>query len=161
MSLAARRGLLRDLTAHEVRFILIGGMAVIAHGYARSTKDVDIVYETSAGNCARLSAALRELRAQVMAADTLPPDGEITGDWLEQGGQFVFATEQGQLDALSRISIGGYEDLEPGSTSTTLRDGARIRVVSYEDLIRSKEAAGRERDRLDIEALREIRDETR
>ncbi len=159
MSLTARRGLLRHLVAHEVRFVLIGGMAVVAHGYTRTTRDVDIVYDLSAANCSRFAAALSDLRAEVLAADTLPPGGEITGQWLGEGGQFVFATEQGQLDALSRISVGTYEDLAPSAVSTTLRDGSEIAVISYENLVRSKQATGRDRDRLDLDALRAVRDE--
>lgn len=159
MSLGARRGLLRHLAAHEVRFVLIGGMAVVAHGYTGTTRDVDIVYEVSTENCSRFAAALSELRAEVRAADTLPPEGEITGEWLAEGGQFVFATEQGQLDALSRVSVGTYEDLAPSAVIATLRDGSEVAVISYEDLVRSKQAAGRERDRLDLEALRALRAE--
>lgn len=160
MSLAARRGLLLTLAKHEVRFVLIGEMAVIAHGYERTTRDVDIVYDTAVENCERLAAALRELRAEVLAADELPSDGEINAEWLTVGGQFVFATEQGQLDALSRISAGEFRDLEAAAVATTLRDGSTVLVMSYEDLVRSKQAAGRERDLLDIEALREVRGES-
>lgn len=157
MSLSARRGLLRHLAEHEVRFVLIGGMAVVAHGFSRTTKDVDIVYDASTENCSRFAAALSELRAEVLAADTLPPGGEITGEWLAEGGQFVFATEQGQLDALSRVSVGTYEDLARSAVFTTLRDGSEVAVISYEDLVRSKQAAGRDQDLLDLEALRAIR----
>lgn len=159
MSLAARRGLLRALTDHEVRFVLIGGMAVIAHGYVRATKDVDIVFDLAIDNCNRLADALGELRAEVTAADTLPPGGAITGEWLATGGQFVFATEYGQLDALSRMSLGQYEDLSAAASTTTLLDGAEVAVLSYDDLVRSKEAAGRDRDLLDIEELRRARGE--
>lgn len=139
--------------------MLIGGMAVIAHGYIRATKDVDIVYDLAPDNCARLADALAELRAEVTAADTLPPDGRISGEWLATGGQFVFATEQGQLDVLSRMSVGTFDDLNPAAATTTLNDGAEVAVLSYEDLIRSKRAAGRERDLLDIEELRRSRGE--
>jgi len=134
-------------------------MAVIAHGYVRATKDVDIVYDLAIDNCNRLADALEELRAEVRAADTLPPDGRISGDWLATGGQFVFATEHGQLDALSRMSLGQYDDLSAASATTALLDGAEVAVISYEDLVRSKEAAGRDRDLLDIEELRRVRGE--
>ncbi len=160
MTLAARRGLLLTLAKHEVRFVLIGGMAVIAHGYERTTRDVDIVYDTAIENCESLATALRELRAEVLAADELPRGGGINAEWLAAGGQFVFATEQGQLDALSRISAGGFGDLEAAAVTTTLRDGSTVLVMSYEDLVRSKREAGRERDLLDIEALREVRGES-
>lgn len=72
----------------------------------------------------------------------------------------MFATEQGQLDALSRVSVGGFHDLESAAAVTTLRDGSTVLVMSYEDLVRSKRDAGRDRDLLDIEALREVRGES-
>lgn len=139
--------------------MLIGGMAVIAHGYVRATKDVDIVYDLALDNCARLARALEELRAEITVADTLPPGGRISPDWLATGGQFVFATEYGQLDALSRMSIGEYDDLRAAAATTTLNDGAEVAVLSYEDLIRSKRAAGRDSDLLDIEELSRSRGE--
>lgn len=139
--------------------MLIGGMAVIAHGYVRATKDVDIVYDLAEDNCTRFAAALEELRAEVTVADTLPPDGRISAEWLATGGQFVFATEYGQLDALSRMSVGEFDELSAAAATTTLSDGAEVAVLSYDDLIRSKRAAGRDRDLLDIEELRRARGE--
>ena len=159
MSLAARRGLLAVLSEHGVRFVVIGGMAVIAHGHIRATKDVDIVFDTAEENCSRFVGALKELRAEVLASDTLPRAGEITASWLGEGDQFVFATEQGMLDALARTSVGGYDDLAPRAIETSMRDGSTFKGVSYDDLVRSKEAAGREQDMLDLKALREVRGE--
>jgi hypothetical protein len=79
--------------------------------------------------------------------------------WLTGGSHFVFATENGQLDALTRSRVGSYEDLATRSESAELSDGTKVEVVAYEDLVRAKRAAGRPQDLVDIEALRELRDE--
>ena len=159
MTHAARGALLRTLVANDVRFILIGGMAVVAHGHIRATTDVDIVFDTEIGNCRRLASALEHLGADVALADTLPPEGSITAEWLAEGGRFVFGTKSGFLDALSQTSVGTYEDLAPTAIDATLRDGTTARVVSYDNLVRAKEAAGRAKDLADLEELRAIRGE--
>ena len=55
-------GLLATLTRHQVAFIVVGGAAAIAHGSARLTQDLDIVYDPSPVNLDRLADALREYR---------------------------------------------------------------------------------------------------
>ena len=63
--------ILRVLAAHSVDFVVIGGIAVQAHGYIRWTKDLDIIVRPTALNLSRLSEALRELEAELRGPGTL------------------------------------------------------------------------------------------
>lgn len=147
------------LATWRVEFIVIGGFSVIAHGYVRATKDLDIVPDPAPDNLARLADVLAELNAAVRGmeefeADELPrPDRE----GLALGGNFVLDTEVGRLDILQIVAPElGFDDLLPGSELIEAL-GHRFRVCGYEDLVRMKEAAGREEDRLDLKRLREAR----
>lgn len=149
--------LLQILTQHRVEFVLVGGHAVAAHGHERATRDVDIVFATSAENGQRFAAALAEAGALVSLADVPEPRGGITGEWLAAGGHFRFTTELGPLDALSEMSGRAYADLAPGAVAADLGDGTIVRVCSYEDLVALKQQAARPQDLLDLERLEEVR----
>ena len=136
--------------------MLIGGLAVAVHGYPRATRDVDLVYDVALDNAERLAAALRELGAEVVAADTPDPPGGITGSWLSEGGHFVLATDSGGLDALSATRGMDYSELASRGVRVDF-DGIELVACSYEDLIAAKKAAGRPQDLADIEGLRETR----
>lgn len=159
MSFAARRGLLRALTRNDVDFVLIGGMAVIAHGHVRTTTDVDIVFDTAVENATRLAAALEELGAVVVSADTIPADDRITSDWLAKGGHLVFATDNGQLDTMSQTHGLSFRELAATAITSELADGSPVLVCSYDNLVKLKRAAGRSQDIADLEALRAVRGE--
>jgi hypothetical protein len=156
---APQLALLRLLTEHEVAFVLVGGHAVAAHGYERATRDIDLVYATTAENGTRLAAALAAAGASVALADTPEPPGGITGEWLAEGGHFRFATQLAPLDALSALGGRGYDDLASRALIADLGEGLGVQVCSYEDLVSFKEQAGRPQDRVDLEHLRELRDE--
>lgn len=160
MSHAARRGLIEALFRHQVRFVVIGGIAVAGHGHIRATKDVDLVFDTSLENTQRLVRALDDLGAEVVAADTLPPNGEIAAEWLSAGGHLIFATEKGQLDTMSTTHGLSYDELAETAIETELWEHVPVLICSYENLVILKEAAGRPQDLLDLEALRAIRGES-
>lgn len=158
MTFAARRSLLHRLVDAGFDFVLIGGMAVIAHGHVRATKDVDVIFETSPENCERFAAVLERLGAEIVVADTLPADGRITSEWLAEGGHLVFATEAGQLDAMPSVSGLDYAKLASRAIEIELAGGRIALACSYEHLVALKEAAGRQQDIADLEALRAIRE---
>lgn len=151
--------LLGALAAGQVEFVVIGGFSVIAHGYVRATKDLDIVPDPALDNLTRLADVLADLGAVVRGmedfeADELPqPDR----DGLALGGNFVFDTDAGRLDVLQLVAPDlGYNELLPRSEVVEAL-GQRFRVCGYGDLVRMKEAAGRHEDRLDLKRLREAR----
>ena len=144
--------LLARLTRHEVEFIVIGGAAAIAHGAARLTQDLAIIYRRVPGNLERLVAALADLKPYPRGA---PPGLPFLwdGTTLERGLNFTLATTLGDIDLMGEIPGGGnYQDLLPDSIELTLF-GLPCRALSLDQLIRAKRAAGRPRD---FEALAEL-----
>ncbi len=158
ISQAILASLIRTLVEHDVRFVLVGGLAVSVHGYPRATKDVDIIFDTLIENTERLASALDDLGAEVTIADTPEPEEGITASWLAEGGHFVFATDNGPLDALSSTRGKSYDDLAKQAVTAELADGTKVLVTSYEDLLDAKQAAGRPQDLADLEGLRSVRE---
>jgi hypothetical protein len=156
---SGQRALLVALVEADLRFVVIGGHAVAAHGYERATRDVDIVFSTERENCERFAELLRRLDASVRVADLPPPGGKITGEWLAGGGHFVFATAHGLLDALSWIAGLDHTALDSRALTAVLADGTPLRICGYDDLVAMKRAADRPRDREDLRELEALRDQ--
>ena len=154
-----QRELFVSLVDGDVRFVVIGGYAVAAHGYERATRDVDIVYATDLDNCERFATTLQRLEARVRVADLPARGGEISAQWLAAGGHFVFSTAHGILDALSWIAGLDYTTLESRALTVELSDGTALRVCSYEDLVAMKQLAGRPRDLDDLRELEALRED--
>ena len=144
------------LERHEVEYLTIGGVAVNAHGHLRNTRDVDILIEWSAENMARLAAVLRDLDARLFGVDAelLDVDPRDPGDLLD-GGNFTLRTAAGGLDLFDPGEIPGgrpYEEMRPRAVEATV-DGVAVRAVGFDDLIRLKREAGRDRDLGDVATL--------
>lgn len=153
-------GLLAALTRGDVEFILVGGVAARAHGSARLTQDLDVVYARTAENLPRLAAALAPLGPYLRGA---PPGLPFRLDaaTLRAGLNFTLTTSLGDLDLLGEIAGGGgYSDLLP-RTQRMKVFGGEVRCLELDKLIATKRAAGRPRDLeaiAELEALREERD---
>jgi hypothetical protein len=150
--------LLRVLREHDVDFLVIGGVAVAAHGYVRGTKDVDVIPEPGRENLERLSRALVALEASQdvgdFGADEMPLQLDLDG--LEQGGNWFLTTRYGRLDLMQAVEgARGYEQLREAAI---VKNG--ISYVGLDDLIAMKHAAGRDLDHIDIRALEEARGAT-
>lgn len=152
--------LLRALGSHGVRHVVVGGAAAVAHGSARLTQDVDVVYARDAANVAALVAALAPAHPYLRGA---PPG--LPFQWNERtvrnGLNFTLQTDVGAIDLLGEIVGGGrYEDLEPHSFEVEAF-GVRCRILDLEKLIEVKRAAGRPKDLEAIAELEAIRDRRR
>jgi hypothetical protein len=144
--------LLTTLWQHEVAFIVVGGAAAIAHGSARLTQDLDIVYLRTAANLDRLAAALADHKPYLRG---VPPGLPFIWDaaTLARGLNFTLVTSLGDIDLLGEIPGGGtYEELVAGAVELQVF-GMRCLCLSLPQLIRAKRAAGRPRD---LEALAEL-----
>jgi len=154
--------LIRVLHEHEVRFVLIGGLAATLHGSAHPTFDVDITPEPTPANLARLSAALRALDARVRVdgiPDGLPFDHD--GSSLAHMTMLNLVTRAGDLDvALHPAGIATFADWDAHAINLVVL-GVPVRVARLDDIIRSKEAAGRHKDRVTLPLLRALRDRLR
>ncbi len=149
------------LREHDVRFVLVGGFAAVIHGSPYVTVDLDVVPARDPENLERLSAALRALHARVWSADE--PEGvpfDHDGRSLAQVETWNLVTDHGRLD-LTFLPAGtrGYEDLIREAVRLSIL-GVEVDVASLADVVRSKEAAGREKDRLVLPVLRRLLEET-
>jgi hypothetical protein len=143
--------LVASLTGHEVDFVVIGGVALQAHGHVRTTVDLDVVAAWTPENMRRLAGALRELDAKLRGidADVLGLD---VGDaeTLYNGGNFLMHTRHGDLDVFAVDQTAGaparYEDLRARAIAVEIR-GVTLLIAHADDLIRMKTAASRFRDR--------------
>lgn len=149
--------MLAALQRHDVDFVLIGGMAAALHGSPLLTQDIDITPLRTQDNLRRLSNALREMDARVRAAELDEPlPFDHNADSLAAVEVWNLATPHGDFDiSFIPTGTGGYDDLRRDATEVAFR-GLRIVVASLADVIRSKEAAGRDKDRRALPVLREI-----
>lgn len=149
--------LLETLVRHEVRFVLIGGLAATLHGSPLRTGDADITPASDHGNLERLAGALEELEARVFALDV--PDGldfDRGAEALARAETWDLVTRYGRLDiAFTPSGTRGYDDLRRHAVATPIGE-VDVWVASLLDVIRSKEAAGRERDRAQLPTLRRL-----
>lgn len=149
--------ILAALARHEVNFVLIGGLAAVAYGSPVLTRDIDVTPDRDPANLARLSAALRDLEARIRAEgvdEPLPFSHDAQS--LADVGVWNLTTEHGDLD-ISFVPSGtqGYADLVRDARPTMFF-GHSVQVASLSDIIRSKEAANRDKDHRVLPVLREI-----
>ncbi|MDN5790348.1 MAG: hypothetical protein L0H25_05710 [Micrococcales bacterium] len=150
-------GLLAVFDRHGLAYVLIGGIAAVAHGSPFPTEDLDISPAVEPENLARLSAALTELDAKVRVEGV--PDGlPFAHDAQSLGAARMWnlTTIYGDLD-ISFVPSGttGYRDLSRCAESMDLF-GVPVQVAALADVIRSKQAANRPKDQRTLPALRDI-----
>jgi hypothetical protein len=146
------------LGRHDVRYVLIGGLAAVTHGAPLVTQDVDVCHAIDTENLGRLADALREVNAELRGADAGLPF-VLDATTLAKGDAFTFSTQIGAIDILpTPAGTSGYEDLARTADAFDLF-GQRVLVASVDDLIRMKRAAGRTKDLLAVEELGALRDE--
>jgi hypothetical protein len=148
--------ILSVLVRHKVDFVVIGGFAGAVQHSPLMTTDVDIVPDDERTNLTRLSAALTALEAKVRNGDEepLPFAHDVTS--LAGSVFWHLTTKHGDLDIwFTPSGTEGYPDLIREAFTITL-SGNTIRIASLGDIIRSKEAAGRDKDRRALPILREL-----
>jgi hypothetical protein len=150
----------RRLHAARIDYVLVGGLAVIAWGVQRFTKDVDICPDPARPNLERLAQLLRETGArqvgeQEFAPGEMPHDPTHAAD-LARGGNFLVETRIGRLDIMQWLP-GISEDRAYAVLAEEAVEvsafGVSIRVCSLEHLRQMKRAAGRPLDVKDLEDL--------
>jgi hypothetical protein len=150
--------ILQTLLDAEVRFVLIGGLAAQVHGSPSLTIDVDICYALDQANLERLATAIHALAAFHRG---LPPGVQAPLDdkALRAGDVFTLTTRYGDLDLLAHPDPGlEFEALHQRSIGAQVL-GVEVRVASLGDLMDMKRAAGRPKDRIELEILGALREE--
>jgi hypothetical protein len=150
--------LIRALTKHRVKFVLIGALAARLHGFPRLTADADITPASDRRNLERLAAALKELDAKVYTESV--PEGlafDRSAAALSRARMWNLVTSAGRLDiAFEPSGTKGYDDLVEGAERFEAF-GVRFLAASLDDIIRSKQATGRAKDEDDVVILRALK----
>ncbi|MDQ3266612.1 MAG: nucleotidyltransferase [Myxococcota bacterium] len=148
--------LLRLLLEGEVEFVIIGGVAAIAHGSAAFTLDFDIAAPLTEANLIRLLGALASHHPRYAMAGDKRPVTEPPAV-LASNRNLYLLTDLGRLDILGEVApIGSFETLAARADEMEVL-GHRCRVISLDDLILVKAHLGRGKDQLVERELRAIR----
>ncbi|HYP87382.1 MAG TPA: nucleotidyl transferase AbiEii/AbiGii toxin family protein [Polyangiaceae bacterium] len=144
--------LLEEFARDAVELVLVGGYAVAFHGRPRATKDIDLVVEGSAENLTRAAAALARFGAPtnvVTAVAHMQPQ-----DIVYLGQPPLRIDLMRSIDGVQPASL--FERAVPAAL-----DGVQLKVISLDDLIANKQAAGRPQDLIDVKFLERVRDRAR
>ncbi|HVT03371.1 MAG TPA: nucleotidyl transferase AbiEii/AbiGii toxin family protein [Thermoanaerobaculia bacterium] len=155
---------LRELSDRNIRFIVVGGVATVLHGYARLTVDLDLVVDFAGEHLRDALVALTALgfkpRVPVNALDFADP--AIRRGWIEQKGMMVFSMwrdDEGLplvVDLFAEEPFPFDEMFDRGRVVSV--GGREIRIASRKDLITMKQKAGRPKDLIDIAQLEQLDD---
>jgi len=152
--------LLEALDRHGVDFVLVGGLAGIAHGSSYPTYDLDIAYSRDSSNLVRLVDALQEIGVTLRGAPSdLPFQLDVAT--LANGANFTFDTEFGSFDILGDAAgVKGYDEVRRDAKVEEVF-GVEVKVASLDHLIAMKRAANHPKDQLMVMEYVEISEEIR
>lgn len=149
------RALLEALHEREVHFVVIGGVAVGAHGFVRGTEDLDLVPDPDPANLKRLTQALETLESTLPTVGGRPFDPDSDARVVRRGGNVTTMTRFGGLDVVQRAQgVPSYSQLAEDAVASELL-GIPVQVCSLARLREMKTAQGRIQDQLDLENLPE------
>lgn len=150
------QALLKRLVEHHVRFVVIGGVALIARGVQRATEDLDIAYARDRENLERLATALAPIHPALRGVPAgLPFSLDVAS--LRSGLNFTLDTDLGPLDLLGDVpGLGPFDQVDAAASELEIA-GLRILVLTVEGLERSKRAAGRPKDLVDLGYLHALK----
>lgn len=148
--------MLEVLHRHGIDCVVIGGFAAFLQGSPIPTVDVDVTPRRERGNLGRLCSALTELDARVRAEGVDPLAFSHDADSLGRADVWNLTTRFGDLDiTFTPAGTRGYDDLVRDAVEVQLR-GTPVKLASLADIVRSKGAAGRDKDHRALPVLREL-----
>ena len=130
------------LASHEVRYLVVGGGAVNAHGYVRMTEDFDFWIATDPGNAERVARLIESFGFGELALSAQ--------DFMVPGQIIMLGRPPNRIDLLTSITGVDFEDAY-ARRSEGVMDGVRMPLISVEDLLINKRATGRLKDMADVE----------
>lgn len=142
------KDLLRLLTAKQVRYLLVGGYAVAAHGHNRTTADFDLWVARDEKNADRLVDALEEFGAEApnLSATMFTKENKIVR----------FGNPPLMVEIHTTLSGVTFESCWRDREKTVL-DGVSVNLISFKKLLANKKASGRLKDLADLESLSQPR----
>jgi len=138
------------LYKHGVRYLIVGGEAVIYYGYARLTGDVDFFYDPARENAKRLFKALFEFWGGDIPAIKSPEE------LMERGIIVQFGVPPNRIDLINEIEGVSFEEAWKGRVEEVLEGGiceGKVYFIGLQELIKNKKAAGRYKDLEDLKYL--------
>jgi hypothetical protein len=142
------KDILSSFSGRKVKFLLVGAYAMAAHGYPRSTMDIDLWVMPDPENAVLVLNALDDFGA---------PFGGISPEDLQKEDMvFQIGAAPRRIDILTSVDGLKFEDAFLHSQAIEI-EGIPVHVLSVSDLIRNKRSTGRTKDLADAEALEEIK----
>ncbi len=136
--------MLQLLLEEQVDFMIVGAYALGTHGYPRATGDIDIWVKPSKPNSRKVYKALARFGASL---DQIQID-----DFSAEGIVFQIGVAPRRIDILTQATGLTYEEADEDKITVEI-EGLKIPVISLEEFIKNKMATGRDKDKLDVEAL--------
>ncbi len=154
MTGAGPETILATLVGRDVEFVVIGGLAAVAHGSRRVTRDIDVFVQPESANLARLESALAELGAvQLVEKGAERPIRPADMAMVGIGTTLHTRSPSGRLDVVGApAGAAPYHDIRRRSIVGHV-GGVEVRIAGLDDLIAMKRAAGRPLDLQDIADL--------
>ena len=132
------------LSAHEVRFVIVGAFAVAHHGYFRYTSDIDLYVDRSPANAEKLLSAVRKFGFA---------DLNLTADDFQAKDQVIqFGVAPNRIDVMTFLSGVDFDEVWRSREEAEL-DGIKVSFISKELLKKNKAASARPQDLADLEYL--------
>ena len=151
------------LNEESVDYVVVGGFAAVVHGSVLPTADVDVIPSREAANLDRLARALTRMNAMVRTSGD-PVPVRLDGPFLAQMPVMLnLVTDHGDVDLLFAPAGGleGFREWNAHAVVVEIAEGVTVHVGALEDVIASKRAANRERDRMALPYLESLRDQLR
>lgn len=160
MKTASLEAILKSLNANRVRYVIAGGLAVVAHGYLRFTADLDMMVAMDSENLSRAIAVFRSLgyRPRAPVAIEAVLDQATREGWIRDKGLKVFSLNSPahaatEVDIFLELPL-EFEAVYADSVELEVLPGVTARFCSLADLLMMKAKAGRPRDLEDIRQLK-------
>jgi hypothetical protein len=153
--------LFRALQEQEVRYLVVGGVAVNLHGIGRLTVDVDLMLALDAQNLERFVSVARRFPLKPVIPVKLEDFADVAkvNEWIEKKGMLAFALRSADpatptVDILVKPVV-AFDDAWARRVQRAVESVA-IPIAAIEDIIRLKTGTGRQKDEADIKALRQL-----
>jgi hypothetical protein len=150
----------RILSEESVDYVVVGGFASVILGSPLPTEDIDVLPDRTDENLARLAAALKRMNARIRTGSD-PVAAPLDAAFLANMPFMLnLVTDHGIVDLTFDPSgpLRGFSEWNADASNEEIADGLTIRVAAIDDIIASKKAADREKDRRALPYLESLRD---